>query len=191
MHGNTGSRAREHRLHLYSVLQHLNFHVIAFDYRGYADSSPRVPTKTGVVQDAHQVYEYIRSLAGRNPPIIIYGHSLGTAVSTQFVSELCQSAGGPGGDQKVLPKALILESPFNNIQDEIKSHPMTFLWRKMPWFEWFFAGTLAKNDVGFMTDQQIVHIHLPILILHAKVSYKVRALKLGQNFYSLVAILQF
>ena len=34
LHGNTGSRAREHRLHLYEVLQQLNYHVIAFDYRG-------------------------------------------------------------------------------------------------------------------------------------------------------------
>ena len=144
---------------------------------GYADSSPTVPTKTGVVHDAHKVYEYVKSLTGPDAPIVIYGHSLGTAVSTQFVSEVCQAAASSGdgtgaaiGDNSMLPKALILESPFNNIQDEIKSHPMTFLWRKMPMFDWFFAGTLTKNDVGFMSDQQIVHIHLPILILHAKVS---------------------
>jgi len=162
MHGNTGSRAREHRLNLYSVLQQLNCHVIAFDYRGYADSSPTVPTKSGVVHDAHKVYEHVRGVAGPDAPIVIYGHSLGTAVSTQFVADLCQQS------SVTLPKALILESPFNNIQDEIKQHPMTFLWRKMPWFEWFFAGTLEKHDVGFMSDAQIVHIHLPILIMHAK-----------------------
>ena len=66
-------------------------------------------------------------------------------------------------------RALVLESPFNNIHDEIKLHPMTFLWRKMPGFHWFFAGTLEKNDVGFMSDRQIVDISLPILIMHAKV----------------------
>lgn len=46
LHGNTGSRAREHRVELYKILQHLNYHVICFDYRGYADSSPITPSKT-------------------------------------------------------------------------------------------------------------------------------------------------
>jgi len=69
LHGNTGSRAREHRLHLYEVLQQLNYHVIAFDYRGYADSSPTVPTKTAVVHDAHKVYEHVAGLAGEQAQI--------------------------------------------------------------------------------------------------------------------------
>lgn len=179
MHGNTGSRAREHRLHLYSVLQQLNYHVIAFDYRGYADSSPTVPTKSGVVHDAHKVYEHVRSVAGPQAPIVIYGHSLGTAVSSQFVADLCRQH---KETQQPLPKALVLESPFNNIQDEIKQHPMTFLWRKMPWFEWFFAGTLDKHDVGFMSDAQIIHIHLPILIMHAK-DDRVVPYSLGEKLY--------
>ena len=34
LHGNTGSRAREHRVELYKILQNLNYHVICFDYRG-------------------------------------------------------------------------------------------------------------------------------------------------------------
>ena len=34
LHGNTGSRAREHRIELYKVLQKLNYHVICFDIRG-------------------------------------------------------------------------------------------------------------------------------------------------------------
>ncbi len=69
------------------------------------------------------------------------------------------------------PDALILESPFNNIRDEIREHPMSFLWRKMPYFDWFFAGSLNKSDVAFFSDECIKKIHIPILILHAKVSY--------------------
>lgn len=161
LHGNTGSRAREHRVELYKILQKLNFHIICFDYRGYADSSPITPSKTGVVQDALKVFEYTQKLAG-NVPIIVYGHSLGTAVSVESVARLCEE-----GDP---PKALILESPFNNIHDEIKYHPMSFLWRKMPWFKWFFTGTLTKNDVGFTSDQRIGQIYVPILIMHAEVS---------------------
>jgi hypothetical protein len=92
---------------------------------------------------------------------IVYGHSLGTAVSTEAVATLCES-GNP-------PSALILESPFNNIHEEIRIHPMSFLWRKMPWFKWFFTGTLTKNDVGFVSDERIGQIYIPILIMHAKV----------------------
>ena len=88
---------------------------------------------------------------------------LGTAVSTEAVARLCEN-GEP-------PTALILESPFNNIHDEIKYHPMSYLWRKMPWFKWFFTGTLTKNDVGFVSDQRIGQIYIPILIMHAKVGF--------------------
>lgn len=173
LHGNTGSRAREHRVELYKVLQKLNYHVIAFDYRGYADSSPITPSKTGVVQDALQVYQHVKNLA-KDVPIIVYGHSLGTAVSTEAVARLCEE-GEP-------PKALILESPFNNIHDEIRYHPMSFLWRKMPWFKWFFTGTLTKNDVGFQSDQRIGSIYIPILIMHAKDDLVVPYM-LGERLY--------
>jgi hypothetical protein len=41
----------------------------------------------------------------------------------------------------------------------------------MPMFEFFFTGKLNQNDVGFVSDQKIVDINIPILILHAKVNY--------------------
>ena len=51
---------------------------------------------------------------------------------------------------------------------QIRVHPMTYLWRKMPWFEWFFTGTLNKSDVAFRTDDLVGLIHLPVLIFHAR-----------------------
>lgn len=168
MHGNTGSRAREHRLNIYHIFQDLDYHTVAFDYRGYADSSRVIPTKTGVITDAKVLYDWVRDAAGIDTPIIVHGHSLGAAVSTQAVAEMCREAGGINGDHSRLPAGLVLESPFNNIHEEVTKHPMTALWRKMPWFEWFFSGTLTKNDVGFVSDQHIKDIHIPILILHAK-----------------------
>merc|ERR1719204_3086621 len=53
LHGNTAHRAGEHRKELYQVLRGMDLHVVAFDYRGYADSSKHIaPTETGVVRDA-------------------------------------------------------------------------------------------------------------------------------------------
>ena len=43
--------------------------------------------------------------------MLVWGHSLGTAVSSHLVADLCQ--------QEHRPCGLVLESPFNNIFDEV------------------------------------------------------------------------
>ena len=80
-----------------------NINPISYHHLGYADSSRVVPTKTGVITDAKIVYEYVRDLAGESTPIIVHGHSLGAAVSTQAVAEMCREAGGINGDHRRLP----------------------------------------------------------------------------------------
>lgn len=75
LHGNTGSRAASHRVEMYQLLRNLGYHVIAFDYRGYGDSTRIGPTESGVVRDAIAVYNYILSVT--KSPIIAWGHSLG------------------------------------------------------------------------------------------------------------------
>jgi len=173
LHGNTAHRAGEHRKELYQVLRGMDFHVVAFDYRGYADSSTHIaPTETGVVRDAIAVYEWLTSrTAGK---VVVWGHSLGTAISSHLVADLCQE------DQR--PCALVLESPFNNIFDEVRNHPMGWLWRKMPWYDWFFTAPLATNDLGFVSDQRVQVIDVPIMILHAEDDLVV-PFKLGKALY--------
>ncbi|KAK7073293.1 Protein abhd12b [Halocaridina rubra] len=117
-HGNTASRAVAHRIELYNVLRKMEYHVVAFDYRGYADSTPIPPNETYVVHDAKVVYRYIRQRIGSSP-FFVWGHSLGTGVSSHAVGDLCLE-----GEH---PAALVLESPFNNIRDEIKFHPLSSL----------------------------------------------------------------
>lgn len=80
-HGNTGSRAVHHRMELYLLLQQLDYHVISFDYRGYADSTQVPPAETGVVTDGLAVYKYVQSVlasANSDVNVFIWGHSLGT-----------------------------------------------------------------------------------------------------------------
>lgn len=159
LHGNTSSRATAHRIELYKVLRKMDYHVIAFDYRGYADSSPVQPNEPGVVHDAKIVYRYLRERIGSSP-LFVWGHSLGTGVSTHAVGDLCLE-----GDR---PAALVLESPFNNIKDEIKFHPLSSIFRKMPKFEWLFLNPLAKSGIDFRSDDHIAHVQAPVLILHAE-----------------------
>jgi abhydrolase domain-containing protein 12 len=79
LHGNTGTRANGHRVDLYKILRRLGYHVIAMDYRGFADSSDISPTEVGCVNDALAMYRYIRNLT--NSPVFIYGHSLGKVIN--------------------------------------------------------------------------------------------------------------
>ena len=81
--------------------------------------------------------------------------SLGTGVASHLVSLLCQEGAPPAG--------LVLESPFNNIFDEVRNHPMSWVWRKMPWFDWFFTDSLAKvpdyfknSDFDFVNVNEIL-----------------------------------
>lgn len=75
LHGNTGSRANGHRIELYKTLRKLGYHVIAVDFRGFADSSNLSPTEKGCVADSLAAYIYVKNLT--NNPLYLYGHSLG------------------------------------------------------------------------------------------------------------------
>jgi len=173
LHGNTSHRAGRRRKQLYEVLRSQEFHVVAPDYRGYADSSSHVaPTETGVVRDARAVYDWVAARA--KGQLIVWGHSLGTAVSSHLVASLCQQGHHPSG--------LVLEAPFNNIFDEVRNHPMGWLWRKMPFYDWFFTVPLRKNDLGFVSDQRIKVIDIPILFLHAEDDWVV-PYRLGRTLY--------
>ncbi|CAG7837827.1 unnamed protein product [Allacma fusca] len=68
-HGNSGSRAGEHRKELYLLLQNQDYHVVCFDYRGYADSTECAPTETGTVTDGLVSSHVVANLSKEgNPP---------------------------------------------------------------------------------------------------------------------------
>lgn len=158
-HGNSGSRAGPHRVELYHVLQRLNCHIVAFDYRGYADSSDLTPTETGVVSDSRFVYKWIRRYVPASR-IVVWGHSLGTGVTSRLVAELCAEGDSPAG--------LILESPFNNIREEVEAHSFSLLHRKMPGFSWFILDPLQTFDICFESDRHMARVTVPVSILHAE-----------------------
>ncbi|KFB53914.1 hypothetical protein ZHAS_00022362 [Anopheles sinensis] len=159
LHGNTASRGAPHRVELYRMLRSLNYHVIAMDYRGYGDSANLSPTERGVVYDALAVYQYITSIT-RNP-VYLWGHSLGTGVSTHLLSLLTEMS-LPG------PRALVLESPFNNIKEEICAHPFSKLYRHLPWFDYLISKPMYANKLRFESDQHIAEFRQPVMILHAE-----------------------
>lgn len=173
LHGNTASRGASHRVELYKMLRSLNYHVITLDYRGYGDSANISPTERGVVYDALAVYQYITSISKN--PVYLWGHSLGTGVATHLLSLLTDMS-LPG------PKALVLESPFNNIREEICAHPFSKLYRHLPWFDFMISSPMYANQLRFESDNHISEFRQPVLILHAE-DDAVVPFKLGYKLY--------
>ncbi|XP_013401901.1 monoacylglycerol lipase ABHD12 isoform X2 [Lingula anatina] len=145
LHGQSGTRGSGHRIPLYAVLSSLELHVIAVDYRGYADSEGPFPCEPGLIRDGKAAYKWIKERS-KNTPIFLWGHSLGAGVATQLAKELCSEGRAP--------KGMILESPFNNLREAASSHPLGLLWWFLPMFEWIFINPIEENDIHFQNDEQ-------------------------------------
>ncbi|XP_039278778.1 uncharacterized protein LOC111051735 [Nilaparvata lugens] len=158
-HGNAGNRASKHRLELYKLLQKNNYHIVAFDYRSYGDSSAVDPDETGVVSDAKAVYKWVRSLAP-NSNVFLWGHSLGTGVASHSIHDLEAEGNKITG--------LILEAPFTNLQEEIRDYPMSRMFKPLPWFDFFFVDPTYDNGLRFQSDVYLLNVTAPIMILHAE-----------------------
>lgn len=103
-HGNAGNLSEFGRPAHYAGLRRLGLNLLAFDYRGYGESRG-VPTEAGLYRDADAAYRYLVQQL-RVPPesIILFGHSLGSAVAIDLASRV-RSAG------------LIVEGAFTSATD--------------------------------------------------------------------------
>nr|CAD7588740.1 unnamed protein product [Timema genevievae] len=173
MHGNSGSRASTHRIELYQLLSNLGYHVIAFDYRSYGDSTNESPSEQGVVSDSLFVLSWTVERV-KGAPLFVWGHSLGTSVSSHSLDILSQKGLHPTG--------LILEAPFNNMRDEIREHPLARVFRFLPWFDFCFADSVGENNLLFETDKHLRNIRSRVLILHAE-DDKIIPFKLAKKLY--------
>ncbi|XP_050312368.1 lysophosphatidylserine lipase ABHD12-like isoform X2 [Anthonomus grandis grandis] len=171
-HGNGGCRLTPHRIETYHMLRKF-FHVIAFDYRGYGDSSSEPPSEPDVVRDIVNVYKWVRNRTRTN--VFIWGHSLGTSLSTNALREIQQLP-------LEKPLGLILESPFNNMREEIGEFPLAKMFKFLPWFKATIVNPMSEN-FKFETDRYVCEVNVPVMILHAK-DDKVVPYKLGEKLYA-------
>ena len=85
-HGNAGNLSEFDRPLHYAGLRRLGLSLLAFDYRGYGESGG-APSEQGLYRDADAAYRYLRHTRGVPADrIVVFGHSLGSAVSIDLAS---------------------------------------------------------------------------------------------------------
>uniref|UniRef100_UPI00398EF4EE lysophosphatidylserine lipase ABHD12-like isoform X4 n=1 Tax=Pristiophorus japonicus TaxID=55135 RepID=UPI00398EF4EE len=159
LHGNGGSRAEGHRVELVKMLSAHGFHVLALDYRGWADSTGE-PSEAGITTDSLYLFEWTRARS-RKSPVCLWGHSLGSGVASNTARSLYEKVGSPAD-------AVILESPFTSLREEVAHHPFSKYYKFFPGFEWFFMDTITENNIFFHNVENLKSISTPVLILHAE-----------------------
>ncbi|XP_063911023.1 lysophosphatidylserine lipase ABHD12-like [Zophobas morio] len=150
---------RSSSLSKYSIFRFF-FHVITFDYRNYADSSKNELSEDAVVNDCVQLYEWLTTKTKSR--IIIWGHSLGSALATHTVS-LLQTK--PNVTQ---PVGLVLEAAFTKMSEELYVHPYGKIFAWLPWFKATILRPLEKNGFLFDTSKNILNVECPVMILCAE-----------------------
>ena len=157
MHGNAGNIADrlDQAVEMKRVLGVSSF---MFDYRGYGKSEGR-PSEKGLYQDAEAAFKWLTETRGINPGnIILYGHSLGSAVSVDLALEKGMNAGG-----------MVLESPFTSAADVARG-----IYFGLPVG---LVMSVKLDNIG-----RIGEVKMPLLIIHG-VSDTVIPFKMGKELF--------
>lgn len=128
-------------------LRSAGFSVLAVDYRGWGESSPRIPSEQSILQDADIAWQQLVQHQPDPAKRLIYGHSMGSGVAVDLASRL-NYPGDYGG--------LVLESAFTSFEEVARE--AGWLARVLAWF----------NRERFDSKSKISRIRAPLLMLHGK-----------------------
>ena len=138
-HGNAGNASR--RADFHARLLRLGVSVLVAEYRGYGESDG-TPGEEGLYADGRAFCAYARDSLGVAPDrLIIYGHSLGSAVAIECA--LGVRAGG-----------IIVEGGMTSVPD-----------RGQELYPYLPIGLMASNR--FASREKIGRLTIPKLFLHA------------------------
>ena len=139
LHGNAGNL--DNRIDKLNFLGNMDINFLIISWRGYS-GNPGNPSETGLYKDALGGIEWPIKKGISNDRIILYGESLGTAITT----EVAQNENFAG---------IILEAPFTSMVDMgQKIYPI------------FPVKFLLKDK--YESKNKIKNIKSPILVLHGR-----------------------
>jgi fermentation-respiration switch protein FrsA (DUF1100 family) len=157
-HGNGENISNAGRTQHYRALRALGLNLVTFDYRGYGESEGR-PSEAGLYRDADAAWSFARdSLDAAPGQIVVFGHSLGSAVAVELAS-------------RVAARALIIEGSFTSLPDVGRRH-----------YPFLPVRLLARNR--FASAEKIGQVAIPKLFLHAR-GDEVIPLDLGSGLFGL------
>lgn len=139
LHGNAGNL--DNRIDKLNSLGSIDINFLIISWRGYS-GNPGKPSEAGLYKDALGGIEWLNKKGISNDRIILYGESLGTAITT----EVAQNENFAG---------IILEAPFTSMVDMgQKIYPI------------FPVRFLLKDK--YESKNKIKNIKSPILVLHGR-----------------------
>lgn len=156
-HANGGNRIKF--ANMYHVLRKF-FHIIAFDYRGYGDSSGEgvIPGEMVIVEDCAFLYKWLRERTDSD--IYFWGHSIGAALSSHTVVKL--------QEENLYVNGLVLEAPFTTIKDQLTFNSFYKFFSWLPWYETTMLNSLQEHGFVLNTTKHITEVDCCIMIIHAK-----------------------
>jgi fermentation-respiration switch protein FrsA (DUF1100 family) len=155
-HGNAGNLSEFGRPAHYAGLRQLGLNLLAFDYRGYGESEG-APTEEGLYRDATAAYRYLRErMEVSADRIIVFGHSLGSAVAVDLV-------------RRVPAAGLILDGALTSVLE-----------RGAELYPFIPVRWLAVSR--FSSIEKIPRVTIPKLFLHAS-GDEVIPLRHGRRLY--------
>jgi len=143
-HGNAGNVS--HRLETIRILHDLGHSVFVYDYSGYGQSEGD-PSEEAMYADARAVWDWIREQLIPAKAVVLFGRSLGGAVTARLAAELAEEGEQPAG--------MILESTFSSVPD-MGSYM----------YPWLPVRQLSKYQ--FNSVEALQGVNLPTLFAHSE-----------------------
>ena len=100
------------------------------------------------MEDGRAVFRWLQEMIRLQdrPRLVVWGHSLGTAIATKTLMDL-------QGDTEDLVAGLVLESPFNKMEDELKH------FKTVTWTAWILGTDIAEalrlTETEFQTESYL------------------------------------
>lgn len=138
-HGNAGPI--ENRFYKINKLSKYKQNILLISWRSYSGNKGNAD-ELGLYNDALSAIKWLENKNIYKNNIIIYGESLGTAVSIEIA-------------QNENYKGIILEAPFTSMIDAAKFH-----------YPYLPVSIMLKDK--YLSSEKIINVNSPIYIMHAK-----------------------